>query len=387
MPGPFRQKRQCSFSRPFEKTNKSIVLHILWIKHSTKNCAQVASGKNIQKAGLTWATCGIKQIDTQDFKNSTLCGCGGSDHAGDFKTNCSGERRFKTRFSAVPFICFLGSSKRTTCIEKDRNKILKQPQSCWICIHIYIYIHTIYMFTQFHGKKLPHIWLAMDTESSRKRRFKWAERRSRPAMIEKILVLLAWLFPTEILHWISYLLDYWSLKLNFLTNCDSQEFLESVCTTEMVKDYRDWAKKKKAPPFFWNHSIKFPMDLALQFSHQAGQNDYYFTLRCDDPNTTDTLEEQADFVEVRSCENCCASIFMQNYVIHVPAQSVKPLLEVQRNFSSLKSWFELFGRETPYANEVKAHIVFWESWDMPNIRRLHLQAAVLELNDTIRVLD
>jgi hypothetical protein len=25
---------------------------------------------------------------------------------------------------------FLGSSKRTTCIEKDRNKILKQPQSC-----------------------------------------------------------------------------------------------------------------------------------------------------------------------------------------------------------------------------------------------------------------
>lgn len=156
----------------------------------------------------------------------------------------------------------------------------------------------------------------------------------------------------------------------------------------MVKDYRDWAKKKKkAPPFFWNHSIKFPMDLALQFSHQAGQNDYYFTLRCDDPNTTDTLEEQADFVEVRSCENCCASIFMQNYVIHVPAQSVKPLLEVQRNFSSLKSWFELFGRETPYANEVKAHIVFWESWDMPNIRRLHLQAAVLELNDTIRVLD
>jgi hypothetical protein len=106
MPGPFRQKRQCSFSRPFEKTNKSIVLHILWIKHSTKNCAQVASGKNIQKAGLTWATCGIKQIDTQDFKNSTLCGCGGSDHAGDFKTNCSGERRFKTRFSAVPFICF-----------------------------------------------------------------------------------------------------------------------------------------------------------------------------------------------------------------------------------------------------------------------------------------
>ena len=78
---------------------------------------------------------------------------------------------------------------------------------------------------------------------------------------------------------------------------------------------------------------------------------------------------------------------MQNYVIHVPAQSVKPLLEVQRNFSSLKSWFELFGRETPYANEVKAHIVFWESWDMPNIRRLHLQAAVLELNDTIRVLD
>ena len=85
MPGPFRQKRQCSFSRPFEKTNKSIVLHILWIKHSTKNCAQVASGKNIQKAGLTWATCGIKQIDTQDFKNSTLCGCGGSVHAGILK--------------------------------------------------------------------------------------------------------------------------------------------------------------------------------------------------------------------------------------------------------------------------------------------------------------
>lgn len=57
-------------------------------------------------------------------------------------------------------------------------------------------------------------------------------------------------------------------------------------------------------------------------------------------------------------------------------QRLKTLLQVVKNFEVLKTWFEFFGRDTPYGNEIKACLVFstlrlicWQQYIwFPNIR-------------------
>ena len=77
-------------------------------------------------------------------------------------------------------------------------------------------------------------------------------------------------------------------------------------------------------------------------------------------------------------------------------QRLKTLLQVVKNFEVLKTWFEFFGRDTPYGNEIKACLVFctlrlicWQQYiyGFQTSGVLHLQVAVLELNESLRVLD
>ena len=68
--------------------------------------------------------------------------------------------------------------------------------------------------------------------------------------------------------------------------CKSQEFLEDVCTVDMLKTYRDYVKKAKAASVF-----VLSMQQIVKWSRQAEKKEYFFSLRCDD--TSDTVEDQA----------------------------------------------------------------------------------------------
>lgn len=96
--------------------------------------------------------------------------------------------------------------------------------------------------------------------------------------------------------------------------------------------------------------------------------EYFFSLRCDKPKIHTTLEEQAS-ISFDWLNSRVATLYM--------------LAQVVVNGEVLLKWFNAFGRETPTCTEIKAR---FNVASPILIYAFDLQVAVLELNDTVKIL-
>ena len=127
--------------------------------------------------------------------------------------------------------------------------------------------------------------------------FKWMERRCKEPKVQELYVELAW---------IKLCSRHYACSLSIVTHahsCLRQEFFLEVCTPDFLAKARK--QRQDAEEFtLASHQCSFKTVLRLSQTtlpsvdfdltvEEEGKNDYFFTIRADDPESNESLEEQA----------------------------------------------------------------------------------------------
>ena len=133
-----------------------------------------------------------------------------------------------------------------------------------------------------------------EKKDDEKPNFRWMERNCNRDTVQKLLVLPARLETHDLYFFPS---SHFQKNNIILMHPQCQDFFVNVCTTEFQKEYRAKRDKLKAWWFLFVHR-------PFQWKFQAKNKEFFFNIRKDDPDSSETLEEQASNVFQRFPTTC-----------------------------------------------------------------------------------